>query len=140
MRLCSVCYSQRLAEHQREVRHIFCRTSYISKQLLSELFSQTFLRKLYMYINRRMNTITSALHLNCNQLAQKTFYRNYNLNYRKKYEDVKVGNDSGKFHKLETFLFCLLIFMTTAFNFVKTNSVTRQETLFKFEAPCFPTS
>jgi len=127
MRLCSVCHSQRLTEHHREVRHIFCGTSYISTHLLSELFSQTFLKKLYVYINRKMNTITSALHLNCNQLAQKTFYRNYNLNYRKKYEDVKVGNDSRKFHMLETFSFCLLIFMTTAFHFVKTNSVTRQK-------------
>jgi len=88
-----------------------------------------------------MNTFTSALHLTCNQLAQKTFYRNYNLNYRKKYEDVKVGNDSGKFHMLETFSFCLLLFMTRAFNFVKTNSVTRQKkTLFKVESRRFSTS
>jgi hypothetical protein len=87
-----------------------------------------------------MNTFTSALRLTCNQLAQKTFYRNYNLNYGKKYEDVKAGNDSGKFHTLVTFSFCLLLFMTMAFNFVKTNSVTRQKALFKVATRCFSTS
>jgi hypothetical protein len=74
-----------------------------------------------------MNKFTSVLRLTCNQLAQKTFYRNYNLNYRKEYEDVKAGNDSGKFRVLATFSFCLLLFMAMAFNFVKTNSVTRHK-------------
>jgi hypothetical protein len=56
--------------------------------------------------------------------SQKTFYGNYKLSYRQKYEDVKVGNYNGKFHMLKTFSFCLLLFMTTGFNFVKTISVT----------------